>query len=172
MHAVYVISGLVLCLGEMIATPMLESAEEPAQAAESFSMFSKKEHVELVDEGEYTINSTCEQEPGNALRKLRTTKCSIHNVSDIVVIPSGRPLCIKALVFHVAVSLELPQRAGLCPTLSVAFRPVSRCPNPLAKGSAQPPPGNREASEQLQAVLLITPPAWPLSKHRARTSPE
>lgn len=149
MHGVYVISGLVLCLRETIATPMLESAEEPAQAAESFSMFSKKERVELVDEGEYTINSTCEQELGNALWKLRTTKCSMYNVSHIVVILSGRPLCIKAFVFPVAVFLELPQRAGLCPTLSVAFRPVSRCPNPLAKGSAQPSPGNREAGDQL-----------------------
>lgn len=36
MHAVYVISGLLLTLVETIATLVLESDEEPTQAAESY----------------------------------------------------------------------------------------------------------------------------------------
>lgn len=102
-----------------------------------------------MDEGEYAINFICEQELGNALRKLRTTQCSIYNISNIVVILTRRPLYVKELVIHIRVPLQFPQQAVLCSMSSVAFRPVSQCTNPLAKGQTQPPHCNGGACRQL-----------------------
>lgn len=92
-----------------------------------------------MDEGGYAINIICEQELGNTLWKLRTTQCSIYDVSDAVVILTSRQLYIMELVIHTTVPLQLPQHAVLCSASSVVLRSESCCTNPLAQGQTQLP---------------------------------
>lgn len=124
-----------------------------------------------MDEEDHAINFIREQELGNALRKLRTTQCSIYNVSNIAVILIRRLLYNKELVSHITVPLQLPQQAVPCSTSSVAFRPVS---NALAKGLTLPPHCNGGACRQLPLSTgdYTASVALPLSRSAARISHE